>query len=298
MKLKKLLQRITILLVVSIVLNLYLVYRLGRTEQRLTQRINHAISEARRTSDDISSLYRQLRQLREEQEWLVQADFVLNDVSAEGALLTGTFDFRSATPGAQVILQIRSAKENDWPADYNTSLGIASEAKLKKQNEWQDFPAEPQTELTYQAKFLLSPDENYEYRLVSRNQNAILASPIEQLPPEVYRRPSLMPQMSWKKDGSGKLTSATIELCYQYEPSPFPAFKPVSATLEIIQENGAITTHEFAAGPYHEKVPFVLEDITDLPPDAQLMAAVRYADGYTMNVHIGGTNSKGVPNNP
>lgn len=274
MKLKKLLQRITILLVVSIVLNLYLINRLGHVEQQLDRRINHAISEARRTSDDIGSLYHQLCQLKEEQEWLTQAYFLLEYVSAEGALLTGTFDLRSVTPGAQVVLQVRSDKKEDW----------------------QDFPAASETELTYKAQFQLSPDKNYEYRLVSRSQDAISASPIEQLPPRVYRRPSLVPQMSWGADGNGKLISATIELCYPYEPPKFPAFKPVSATLEIMQENGAVTTHEFAPGPYQEKLPFVLEDITDLPPNAQLHATVRYADEYVMNVHIGGTDHNGVPN--
>lgn len=289
MKLKKLLQRITILLVVSIVLNLYLINRLGRVEQRLSQRINRATSEAGRAASDINSLYYQLRQLKEEQEWLAQATFSLEDVSAEGALLTGTFDFRSVTPGAQVLLQVRPAPEDDWQADTGT-------AKPTEENDWHDFPADLKAELTYQAQFKLSPDENYEYRLVSRSQNAISASPIEQLPPRVYRRPSLVPQMSWGADGNGKLISATIELTYLYEPPKFPAFKPVNATLEIMQENGAVTTHEFTPGPYQEKLPFVLEDITDLPPNAQLHATVRYADEYVMNVHIGGTDHNGVPN--
>lgn len=293
MKLKKLLQRITVLLVVSIVLNLYLINRLGRIEQRLSQRINRATSEAGRAASDINSLYYQLRQLKEEQEWLAQADFFLEDVSSEGALLTGTFDFRSGTLGAQVVLQVRPAPKDDWRAGYNAKPGGLPTAEG---NAWQDFPAASETELTYKAQFRLSPDKNYEYRLVSRSQNAISASPIEQLPPRVYRRPSLVPQMSWGADGNGKLISATIELTYPHEPSQFSAYQPVSATLEIMQENGAVTTHEFAPGPYQEKLPFVLEDITDLPPNAQLHATVRYADGYVMNMNLGGTNNQGVPN--
>ncbi|HHV07654.1 MAG TPA: hypothetical protein GXX69_05530, partial [Firmicutes bacterium] len=236
MKLKKLLQRITVLLVVSIVLNLYLINRLGRIEQRLSQRINRATSEAGRAASDINSLYYQLRQLKEEQEWLAQADFFLEDVSSEGALLTGTFDFRSGTLGAQVVLQVRPAPKDDWRAGYNAKPGGLPTAE---ENDWHDFPADLKAELTYQAQFKLSPDENYEYRVISRSQDAISASPIKQLPPEVYRRPPLEPQMSWGADGNGKLISATIELCYPYEPPKFPAFKPVSATLEIMQENGA-----------------------------------------------------------
>lgn len=286
MTLKKLLKRITILLVVSIVLNLYLISRLGQVEQQLTQRINSAVTYAGRTSDNISSLYHQLRQLKEEQEWLAQADFSLENVSAEGALLTGTFDFRSITPGTQVVLQVRPVKD-DWQTEKPT-----------EQNDWQESPAVPQTELTYQAQLQISPDENYEYRLVSWSQDAISASSIKQVPPELYRRPSLVAQMSWGAegtDGNRKLTSATIELVYQYKPPQFPDFKPVKATLKIMQENGAVTTHEFTPGPYQRKLPFVLEDITDLPPNAQLMATVRYADGYVMNVNVGGTDHNGIP---
>lgn len=268
MQIRSFIKRGVILALISVLLNIYLIYRLDQLESKLSQQINQAsanVNYAQMQANNVAAL---LEKLQEEQKWLAQADFTPQTVTPEGVILKGTFDFRRLAPGAEIVLQFR-------PIDGNT---------------WKEAVARRVSDLTYEAEFTVSTDKEYEYRLLARGQNGQQASEITSLPARVHRRPLLLPAVGYASS-NGKVIKVTITLNPAFT-TLVPGFRPIAATLKALEADKVKFFQDFAPGEHPEKQPFVLEGVS-LPPGTDLYLSVRYADGYLNKEKIGNVNSAG-----
>ncbi|SCY00528.1 hypothetical protein [Alkaliphilus peptidifermentans] len=212
---------LTWLVVASLAVNVYSFLRADRMENNFIDRLNNLERNVTHTlGNETRSFYYHLNELKNANEWVISKSFQpIAEVSSPNEL---HFDLQwtlsEVEKDANVLLLYRYKNQPDWLKVLADDIGI---------NE-------------FSAPLILSPDNDYEYKIVSEG-SLIKATEAIEISSEYYKPTPLNNSGSGSSSSNGKLSSFDISYS-QLHPALFDFYmiKDVEAKLYIDNEYESI----------------------------------------------------------
>jgi len=215
---EKRIQLLTWLVVGSLLINVYSIYRLNDVDSKV-----QSVGSVYSIGSDISRLYTMIYQIVEENKWVVNQEFKPNAgaSSPQEIHLDIEWTFKEIEEDANVFLLYRAESETEWT----------------------EVPAQNKGMGTFAAPTILSPKEKYEYQAIAKG-STLRTGEIDQIPGEFYRLMPLMPSFHDFYDSERTINGDMVKVTLQFRPPLYDFYKPIKAKAKVYRHDELLDEFE------------------------------------------------------
>lgn len=207
---------LVVLAVLSLVVNCYSILRLGIIKDNVTSKLNTSLNnEIKVLRRDINVLSRNINEIKQIDSWVIYKEFKPN---------------KEVSSRSQIYLELEwSLKE----IEKNANVYLLYRSKSKTED-WKKVTANSMGNNKFRASLVLSPEKNYEYKLISEGE-LVRTNNISEISSEIYKPASLEYAGGSNSSVDGKLINFKMEFAQKTVFFDFYQIKSISA--KIYQDN-------------------------------------------------------------
>ena len=252
------------LLVISLILNLYVISRIGGLQQEFYQLSNNISNTYGNLPHQISSVRHSIDAMYRETQWLVSDEFL------PGEETTGADNIH--------LLYEFTLREIEEPTDASVFYRAGG------RGDWLEIPAEYLGGNTYKTEFFISGDEDYRFKIAAAGQVTELKS----ISPWVYRRQEAE---YTGQSSSGNQNQLEMEFYFNQRPVLFDFYNVDQIRMHLYRDGKLMETIEGVDAPNHyygddQKI-WVLTYKGKLDYDQdKLVVEIIYRDGFVVEEEI------------